>query len=256
MAPVQWDIMTELDKVNLQEPSPPECPPDKTFVSQELRRKVIQHVHSVLNSGHPGITATLHLLQKSFWWPTMRTDTIDFIHRCATCNKSKTPRQLPSGLLHPLPVPCRQWSHLAIDFITDLPKSNGNTTILTVIDCFSKACRLIPLSKQPSKPTAFETAESLCNFVFRFHGLPEDIVSDRGPQFTYRVWSAFFQKRNINISLTSGYHPQSNGQTEWLNQEITRFLRSYCQQNQADWSLCTSCGQSMLRTHFKNPQRD
>ncbi len=163
----------------------------------------------------------------------MRTDTIDFIHRCVTCNESKSPRQLPSGLFHPLPVPCRPWSHLAIDFITDLPKSNGNPTIITVIDHFSKACRLIPLSKLP---TAFETAESLCNFVFRFYGLPEDIVSNRGPQFTSRVRSAFFPKNNINISLTSGYHMQSNGQTERLSQEITQFLRSYCQQNQADWS--------------------
>ncbi len=65
---------------------------------------------------------------------------------------------------------------------------------------------------------------------------PEDIVSDRGPQFTSRVWSAFCQKLNINVSLTSGYHPQSNGQVERLNQELTRFLRSYCHRNQADWS--------------------
>lgn len=76
----------------------------------------------------------------------------------------------------------------------------------------------------------------MCNFVFCFYGLPEDIVSDRGSQFTSRVWSAFFQQLNINISLTSGYHPQSNGQTERLNQEITWFLRSYCHQNQTNWS--------------------
>ncbi len=117
--------------------------PDKAFVPQEHRRKVIQHVYVVLSSGHPGITVTLHLLQNSFWWPTMRTDTIDFIPRCTTCNKSKSPRQLPSSLLHPLPVPRRPLSHLAIEFITDLPKSNGNTTILNVIDRFSKADRLI-----------------------------------------------------------------------------------------------------------------
>ncbi len=92
---------------------------------------------------------------------------------------------------------------------------------------------MIPL---PKLPTAFETAEILCNNVFRFYGLPEDIVSDRGPQFTSRVWSSFFNQLNVNISLTSGYHPQSNGQTEHLNQELTRFLRTYCQQNQADWS--------------------
>ncbi len=163
----------------------------------------------------------------------MSTDTITFVNACAACNTSKSPRQLPAGLLQPLPIPQRPWSHIAIDFVTDLPISQGNTTVLTVIDRFSKACRLIPL---PKLPTAFETAEILCNNVFRFYGLPEDIVSDRGPQFTSRVWSSFFRQLNVNISLTSGYHPQSNGQTERLNQELTRFLRTYCQQNQADWS--------------------
>ncbi len=145
----------------------------------------------------------------------------------------KNPRQLPAGLLKPLPTPQRPWSHIAIDFITDLPNSQGNTTILTIVDRFSKACRLLPL---PKLPTAFETAELLCNQVFWLYGLPEDIVSDRGPQFTSRVWSAFFRHLNVNISLTSGYHPQSNGQSEWLNQEVIRFLRSYCQQCQTEWS--------------------
>ncbi|KAI2653726.1 Transposon Tf2-9 polyprotein [Labeo rohita] len=122
---------------------------------------------------------------------------------------------------------------ISIDFITDLPNSQGNTVIFTIIDRFSKACRLIPLPKLPS---AFEAAELLCNHVFRLYGLPEDIVLDRGPQFTSRVWSSFFKLLNVNVSLTSGYHPQSNGQTERLNQEIIRFLRSYCYNNQSDWS--------------------
>uniref|UniRef100_A0A8C2CFL6 Integrase catalytic domain-containing protein n=1 Tax=Cyprinus carpio TaxID=7962 RepID=A0A8C2CFL6_CYPCA len=152
---------------------------------------------------------------------------------CVPCNTSKSPRQLPAGLLQPLPIPQRPWSHIAIDFVTDIPSSQGNTTILTIIDRLSKACCLIPL---PKLPTAFETAEILCNYVFRFYGLAEDIVSDRGPQFTSRVWSSFFKQLNVNISLISGYHPQSNGQTERLNQELTRFLRTYCQQNQKLWS--------------------
>ncbi len=127
----------------------------------------------------------------------------------------------------------RPWSHIAIDFVTDLPNSRNYTTILTVIDRFSKACCLIPL---PKLPTAFETAEALLDQVFRFYGLPDDIVSDRGPQFRSQVWKSICQQLNINVSLTSGYHPQSNGQVERLNQEIIRFLRSYCHRNQNDWS--------------------
>ncbi len=156
-----------------------------------------------------------------------------FIQHCSTCSIAKSSHQCPAGLLQPLPIPQRPWSHITIDFVTDLPRSRNHTTILTVIDRFSKACRLIPLTKLP---TAFETAEALLEQVFRFYGLPEDIVSDRGPQFTSIVWSAFCHQININISLTSGYHPESNGQVERLNQELTRFLRSYCHNNQNDWS--------------------
>ncbi len=233
LAPIQWDIMTEIAEAQNADPSPAETPPNLTYVPQVLRQRVLKLVHSAPSSGHPGIAATIQLLNNRFWWPSIPTDTITYIKNCETCNISKSPHQLPAGLLHPLPIPQRPWSHIAIDFVTDLPVSQGHTTILTVIDRFSKACRLIPL---PKLPTALETAESLCNYVFRLYGLPEDIVSDRGPQFTSHVWKAFCQKLNINISLTSGYHPQSNGQVERLNQELTRFLRSYCHRNQSDWS--------------------
>lgn len=114
-----------------------------------------------------------------------------------------------------------------------------NCTILTLIDRFSKACWLIPLSKPQS---ALETEEQLLYYVFRYYGLPEDIVSDRVPQFTSKVWTAFFRLL-INISLTSSYHPQSNGQTERLKQELTKFLRSYCQENQSDRSHFLPCAE-------------
>ncbi len=225
--------MTEIADAQNTDPPPAETPPNLTYVPQPLRQRVLSLVHSIPSSGHPAITATLQLLNNRFWWPSIQTDTITFIKNCDICNISKSPHQLPAGLLQPLPIPQRPWSHIAIDFVTDLPASQGQTTILTVIDRFSKACRLIPL---PKLPTAFETAETLCNYVFRFYGLPEDVVSDRGPQFTSRAWKSFCQELNFNVSLTSGYHPQSNGQVERLNQELTRFLRSYCHRNQSDWS--------------------
>ncbi len=164
--------------------------------------------------------------------PHYNSLTISFGGQHSELTLSRSFRTAPSAIPLNLCINCLLDS-LAIDFVTDLPPSQGHTTILTVIDRFSKACRLIPL---PKLPTALETAEALCNYVFRFYGLPEDIVSDRGPQFTSRVWSAFCRQLEINVSLTSGYHPQANGQVEWLNQELTRFLRSYCHRNQLDWS--------------------
>ncbi|KAI2655924.1 Transposon Tf2-9 polyprotein [Labeo rohita] len=197
LAPVTWDVMTEITEAQAQDPPPADCPRDLTYVPLALRPRILSEVHS---TQAPAIQASRHL---------------------------------PAGLLQPLPTPRRPWSHIAVDFITDLPPSQGHTVILSVIDRFSKGCRLIPL---PKLPTAMETAEALCNSVFRFYGLPEDIVSDRGPQFTSRVWSNFFRLLGVNISLTSGYHPEANGQVERLNQELIRFLRSYCHDHQENWS--------------------
>ncbi|KAL0149566.1 hypothetical protein M9458_055093, partial [Cirrhinus mrigala] len=248
VAPVQWDISTEIAEAQLTDSAPAECPPNRTYVPQALRQRLLQLVHATPSSGHPGITATIQLLTNRYWWPSLQSDTISFVKDCTICNTSKSAHQLPAGLLQPP----RPWSHIAIDFVTDLPPSSGHTTILTVIDRFSKACRLIPLPKLPS---ALETAEALCNQVFRFYGLPVEILSDRGPQFTSRVWASFLKLLNINVSLTSGYHPQSNGQAERLNQELTRFLRSYCQRNQSDWSrylLWAEYAQNSLRKPSTN----
>lgn len=107
------------------------------------------------------------------------------------------------------------------------------TTILTVIDRFSKACHLIPLRKLPS---AFQTAQLLVKHVFRLHGIPTEILSDRGPQFVSQVWRQFCRALNAKASLTSGYHPQSNGQVERMNQELESTLRGLSSSNPSDWS--------------------
>ena len=93
--------------------------------------------------------------------------------------------------------------------MTDLPPSQGNTIILVIVDQFSKACRLLPL---PRLPLAMQTAEALFAHIFRHEGIPENIVSDCGRQFTSRAWKAFMECLRVTVSLTSGYRPQANGQ--------------------------------------------
>ncbi len=163
----------------------------------------------------------------------MARDVRRFVQGCEECAKSKSPRHLPAGKLFPLPIPNRPWLHLGVDFVTDLPASDGNTSILVVVDIFSKSRRLIPLKRLP---TAMETAEHMFNHVFRYFGISEDIVSDRGPQFILRVWKSFFKLLGVTVSLSSGYHPQTNGQTERKIQEIGHFLRTFCHGHQHSWN--------------------
>ncbi len=108
----------------------------------------------------------------------MAREVSQYVRSCSVCAITKTPHHLPAGKLMPLPIPHRPWSHVGVDFVTDLPNSEGFTCILVAVDQFSKACRLIPLK---GLPTALETAEALFQHVFRNFGIPEDIVSDVGP---------------------------------------------------------------------------
>lgn len=91
------------------------------------------------------------------------------------CNQHKPSHQTPAGLLHPLPVPHHPWSYISLDFITGLPSSNGHTTILMVVDRFSKMAQFIPLPKLSS---AKETAELVLKHMVCLDGLTEDVVSD------------------------------------------------------------------------------
>ena len=163
----------------------------------------------------------------------MEKDVKAFVAARTVCVRSKTQHQRPQGLLHPLPVPGRHWSYLSVDFITGLPSSEGNTVILVVVDRFSKSCRFIALPKLPS---ALQTAKLMFEHVFRVYGLPQDIVSDRGPQFSSRLWRAFCKLIGATASLTSGFDPQSNGQTERVNQELEASLRSLVADHPSSWS--------------------
>ncbi|KAK2886271.1 hypothetical protein Q8A73_020217 [Channa argus] len=124
----------------------------------------------------------------------------------------------PDGLLHPLPIPRQPWSHISVDFVTGLPPYQGNTVILMVVDRFSKMAHFIPL---PALPTAKETAKTL-RHIFRIHGLPRDVISNRGPQFIS------FRLLGVTDSHSSGFHPQSNDQNERLNQDLENGLRVLC----------------------------
>ncbi|KAL0149683.1 hypothetical protein M9458_055012, partial [Cirrhinus mrigala] len=187
ISPIIWDLDREIQQATLQEPALPECPEGKIYVP--------------CSNVNP------------FWAQLMTLRALDTqaavgpsrFYNLVTGGPVCT--MTPSGKLVPLPIPQRPWSHLGIDFITDLPISE-----------------------------AMETAEQLFHQVFRHFGLPEEIVSDRGPQFISHVWKAFFKLLGISVNLSSGYHPQTNGQTERKIQELGRYLRAYCQDDQHSWS--------------------
>lgn len=116
---------------------------------------------------------------------------------------------------------CQWFSHIALDFVTGLPPLSGNTVVLTVVDHFSKVVHFIPLPKLHS---AKEMAQVVIDHVFRIPGLPEDVVSHRGPQIISHFWREFCQQIGAFTSLSSGFHLQTNCQTVFANQDLECML--------------------------------
>jgi len=126
------------------------------------------------------------LINRNFWWPKLRNDVKKFVKSCEICCKAKVPRHKPYGLLSPLSTLDRPWSDISIDFIVELPKSKDTTTVMTVVDRLTKMVHFIHFR---CLPTASIATDSFISNIFKLHGFPDSIVSDRGTQFTSEFWN-------------------------------------------------------------------
>lgn len=120
-----------------------------------------------------------------------------------------------------------------MDHITDLPEASGYNSILVVVDRLTKAACFIRARKTD---TAKTLASQFTENIFRLHGLPKDIVSDRGTTFTSQWWKEFLQHAKITPNLSTAFHPQTDGQTERVNQVLEQYLRNFCDYSQTNWS--------------------
>lgn len=127
-------------------------------------------------------------------------------------------------MLSPLPVPTEAWQVISMDFIEGLPTSGHANCILVIVDKLSKFAHFIPLHHPY---TAQKVAQVFLDNVFRLHGLPTHIISDRNPIFTSSFWGELFRLAQVTLAMSSTYHPRSDGQTECINQYLEIYLRCF-----------------------------
>lgn len=201
--------------------------------SDELRLEVARIEHDSKVAGHFGMEKTEELMTRNFYWPGMSKWIADYVRSCHSCQQNKSPRHLRSGLLQPLELPFTPWESISMDFITGLPEVNGNDSIWVIVDRFTKMAHFIPLQK--GKRNARDCARTFIREIWKLHGLPRTIVSDRDPIFTSNFWASLMEFLDIKRSLSSAYHPQTDGQTERVNQTVEHYLRAFCSWEQDDW---------------------
>jgi hypothetical protein len=201
--------------------------------TDNLRTQLIREAHTPLSSAHPSPGKTIKMLRERYFWRSMRRDITQYIANCSECRAAHRPRDKAPGLLHPLPIPQYRWQHICIDFKSFPPDKQGYDNIAVFIDRLSKEAVSIPCTKEA---TAKDLAEMFYIHVYRHHNVPESIVSDRGPQFTSTFWDAFCGLIGTKIKLSTAYHPETDGQTEIMNQYIDQRLRPYVNHYQDNWA--------------------
>ena len=156
-----------------------------------------------------------------------------YIKGCDQCQRMKNRVERLAGKLRPNQVPEKLWQHILVDFITKLPVSKGHDSILVVYDRFSKISHFVATTE---KTTAEGLARLFRDNVWKLHGLPESVISDKGPQFVVGLTRELNKMLGIETKLSTAYHPETDGQTKRTNQELEQYLRMYVNHRQNNWS--------------------
>ncbi|CAI7913153.1 unnamed protein product, partial [Closterium sp. NIES-53] len=200
-----------------------------------LRQLLLEEFHDVLYAGHFGSNKTLAGIAKVYYSPHMANDVQKFVTSCDTCQRMKSSKEKKAGLLQPLPVPEQPWQVVSLDFITGLPPTNaGHDAILVVIDKFSKMGHFIPTH---TTACTEETAQLFLKHIISQHGIPTTLISDRDPKFTSKFWKELMSLMGTRLAMSSAYHPQTDGQTERLNQIVEQLLCAACKDDINKWDL-------------------
>eukprot|EP00253_Pinus_taeda_P027064 PITA_27064 len=199
----------------------------------EIKEKILNEHHKSPYEGHPGYQKLITAVRKECYWPGMKKEVMDYLARCIVCQQVKAEHQHPAGLLQPLPIPEWKWEVITIDFITGLPKSKkGNDSIMVVVDKLSKSAHFIPVQ---STYRAAQIENIFMHNIFRLHGLPKTIISDRDVKFTSAFWKTLFEGLGTQLNFITAYHPQTDGQTERVHQVVEDMLRAYVMQQPNRW---------------------
>ena len=221
------------------------CFEDRTYVPDQtsLRLQVIRNHHDHPTSGHFGQRKMAELVGRAFYWRGLKSMINKYMSSCTTCTRSKTPRHKPYGLLKQLPIPIRPWNSISMDFIEQLPISNGHSSILVVVDCLTKLALFIPTNDAITSP---KLSQLFLTHVFTKHRAPTHVTSDCSPEFISHFFQSLGTLLKMELHFTSGHHPEGDSQTERVNQVLEQYLRSYTNYQQDNWSSLLPLAEIML----------
>jgi len=199
--------------------------------NKKIKEEILKENHDLVDVGHSG-HRMLELLKRMYWWPGLKEDIKKYVQGCFKCQQNKVQHQRKAGELHPLEILKGPWQEISIDIIEPLPKSNGMDATVVIFDRFTKMIRLKTITMNISSEGI---AKIYRDDIWKLHGIPRKILSDRGPQFASKFIEELTKALGTKRQLLMAYHSQTDSQTEKINQEVGTFLQHYVNYQQDDW---------------------
>ena len=220
-------------------------PPGKAHA--ELREAIIMEHHDTTFAGHPGFDRLKASIKRNFWWPGLHTEVLKYAADCVNCARNKSSRTQLQGKLQPHAIPDMPWAVISMDFITGLPQTpEGLDTIAVFVDKLTKMVHLHPCS---NKTTSSDLVDIFMSEVFRHHGVPLKIISDRDPKIVAQMWREVMKLLGTKCNISTGYHPETDGQTEVYNKVIEEVLRNFVSPTMTNWATLLSACEFALNDH-------
>jgi deoxyuridine 5'-triphosphate nucleotidohydrolase len=188
---------------------------------KDLQATIIQQYHDHRLAGHPGIYKTYETLTRDYWWPTVKKDIQEYVKGCATCQRVKPRSMSLAAPLHPNKIPDGNWTTISTDIIGPLLEAHGYNTINVIMDRKSKLGHFIPTTIELS---SLGQVKIYRDHIFQLHGIPQKIISNRGPQYISKFMGELYRLLDIKGGYSTAFYPQTDSQTERLNRELEIYL--------------------------------
>ena len=200
--------------------------------NEDLLTEIAKRCHDSNVAGHFGQEKTIELVTRNFYWEKLADWINDYLRSCDECQHNKSPRHTKYGILQPLEVPYAAWTSISVDFITQLPESQGKTQIMVVLDRFTKMAHFISLEMNA---TSKDIADTFLKEVWKLHGLASEMISDMDAKFSGEFWESLCKSLGIKRKMSMACYSQMDGQVERTNQVVEGYLRNFVNYDQNDW---------------------
>jgi hypothetical protein len=218
-------------------------------VDPEIRKTIFDEAHMSKLSIDPGSTKIYQDLKQNFWWSNMKVDIAKYVVECDTCHRMKASHLKSACVLQPFSITMWKWGDISMDFVVGLPLIlRKKDSIWVIVDRLTKTAHFIAVHTTYSLQ---QCAELYMDQIVRLHGILKTIISDRGTQFVARFWEQLHECLGTKLIRSSSYHPQTDGQTERINQILEDMLRASILHYDKSWDKFLSLAEFSYNNSYQ-----